>query len=65
MPEGKTCPFYLIFYKEENHLCNESQCRLWSEETQMCSIAMGMNAILSVADALRGLSEEIKNRYPE
>jgi hypothetical protein len=31
----------------------------------MCTISMGMNAILSVADALRGISENIKNHYPE
>ncbi len=65
MPEGKTCPFYLIFYKEEHHLCNESYCQLWSPETQMCSISMGMNAILSVADAIRGISEHLKSNYPE
>lgn len=61
MPAEKTCPFYLIFYKEEHFLCNESHCQLWSAETQMCSMAMGMNAILSVADAIRGLSENIKS----
>ncbi len=65
MPEGKTCPFYLIFYKEHNDLCTESQCQLWSEDMSMCSIALGMHGILSIADALRGISENIKNHFPE
>ncbi len=65
MPDNRTCPFYLIFFKTENVFCNKSECELWSTETSMCSIAMGMNAILSVADALRGISENIKNHFPE
>jgi hypothetical protein len=65
MPENKTCPLFLIFYKGEHTDCIKSECELWSTETSMCSIFMGMNAILSVADALRGISEQIKNHYPE
>ncbi|GAJ12210.1 unnamed protein product [marine sediment metagenome] len=65
MPEGKICPLFLIFYKTSNNTCIKSECELWSTETSMCSIFMGMNAILSVADALRGISENIKTHFPE
>ncbi|MBA7477065.1 hypothetical protein ES707_12463 [subsurface metagenome] len=61
MPGEKICPLFLIFYKTTNNTCIKSECELWSTETSMCSVAMGMNAILSVADAIRGLSENIKS----
>ena len=65
MPKEKICPLFLIFYKTTNNTCIKSECQLWSTGTSMCSIAMGMNSILSVADALSGISEQIKNHYPE
>jgi len=61
----KHCPFHFFPGVDKETICRKSECELWSTETSMCTISMGMNAILSVADALRGISENIKNHYPE
>jgi hypothetical protein len=65
MPVDKICPLFLIFYKTENNTCIKSNCEFWSGDMKMCGITLGMLAILSIADALRGISELIKNHYPE
>ena len=61
MPEEKLCPFRFIAPYTMALKCFRIECELWSEEISMCSISLGMNAILSVADALRGISEHIKS----
>ncbi len=65
MPEQKTCPFFYVAPYTQSKHCNKLECELWSTEMAMCSITVGMLAILNVADALRGLSEELKSHYPE
>lgn len=61
MPKEKICPFKFIAPYSTVIFCNGSDCQLWSEVMDMCSISLGMNAILSVAEAIRGLSENIKS----
>lgn len=65
MPKEKICPLFLIFYKTTNNTCIKSKCEFWSEPMSMCSIVVGLNGILSISDALRGLSEHIKSSYPD
>ncbi|GAH75092.1 unnamed protein product [marine sediment metagenome] len=65
MPEEKTCPFFYVAPYTQSKHCNKSECQLWSTETSMCSITAGMLALLSAADALRGILQEIKSHYPE
>ncbi|MBA7608983.1 hypothetical protein ES703_16169 [subsurface metagenome] len=65
MPEDKFCPFQQFSNPLLDVICKQSECQLWSEETQMCSISLGMNAILSVSDALRGISTELKDNPPD
>ncbi len=65
MPEEKTCPFRFIAPYTKVDKCFKSDCELWSTVLSRCSIIIGMNAILSLADAMRGISENIKNHFPE
>ncbi len=65
MPEDKFCPFCHMFSTEKHPHCKKSECELWSTEMAMCSITVGMLAILNAADVLRGISEQIKNHYPD
>ncbi len=65
MPLEKTCPFFYVAPYTQSKHCNNSKCQLWSTEIEMCSISMGMNALLSIADAIRALTEELKSHYPE
>ncbi|MBA7525348.1 hypothetical protein ES705_17499 [subsurface metagenome] len=61
MPIKKLCPFAMHFDKDGITICVKSECELWSTQTSMCIISMGMLAILDVSVALRGISENIRS----
>lgn len=65
MPVHLKCPFFLIFFKTDNIICVKSECELWSSELGVCSINVGMHGLVSIADAIRGLSEHIKANFPD
>ncbi len=62
MPEGKICPFFLIFYKEKQHLCIESQCQLWYPAGERCSILAIPEGIYAIADQLVKLNEILDSK---
>ena len=61
MTIDKYCPFQIFSNPKVDILCKGSDCELWSPVLDMCSINVGMNAILSLVDAIRGLSDCIKS----
>lgn len=61
MPKDKLCPFRFIAPYTMALNCFKSECELWSISMSTCSINLGMNAVLSVADSLRELSKKITN----
>lgn len=62
--DKKYCPFKLTpGYSDP--FCYLEDCQFWSDPMKMCSIVIGLNGILSISDALRGLSEHIKSYSPE
>jgi len=65
IPESKICPFQPYSIIAFNMICKKSKCELWSTTMSMCSILIGMNALLSIADAVRGLSQSIKDQSPD
>lgn len=65
MSEQRICPLFLILYKTQNVSCIKELCELWSADLGVCSITVGMHGLVSIADAIRGLSEHIKSNFPD
>jgi len=65
MPENKICIFRCILPDSVDNICTGSMCSFWSPEFSMCCILLGVNSLISISDGIRGLSENIKNHFPE
>ena len=61
MPDEKICPFKLFVASTREKICVKSECQLWSTATEMCSFTLGTQALVSIANAIKGLSENIRS----